>query len=123
MKTPHFLLFIASLLIAAGCKSGTSSTVSGIYVTSFKQEFSIGFDTLIIEAYNLAAGTYQIKRHSGYHPIRDGKILSKEYKQRSWMATFDQDKQVLQETAFGQQIYLDPDHHSLSFRGSQYKLK
>jgi hypothetical protein len=122
MKTPKFLLLIGSLLIILGCHSGTNPAISGIYVTSFKQEFSIVNDTLIIKAYHQSSGTYQVERRSGYHRIRNGQIMPKEYKQGKWMATFDQDKFILQETAYGRQIYFKPDLKSLSFSVTYHKI-
>ncbi|MDN5286548.1 MAG: hypothetical protein JWR38_2822 [Mucilaginibacter sp.] len=122
MKTLKLLLLISCMLIIAGCKSGTPSTISGIYVTSFKQEFSMGNDTLIIEAYHLSSGTYQVERKSGYHRIRNGQLMPKEYNQRKWMATFDQDRFILQETAYGKQIYFKPDLKSLSFGWTYHKI-
>ncbi|MEZ2336419.1 hypothetical protein AB6735_12345 [Mucilaginibacter sp. RCC_168] len=89
---------------------------------SFKNEYSIATDTLVIQSYNLAAGTYQVERRDGYHRIRDGKTLPKEYRQEHWMATFDKDKQVLQETIYGRQIYIKDDGRSLSFGGIYRKI-
>jgi hypothetical protein len=122
MKTCRFSLLISSLFIIAGCKSGTPSAISGIYVSSFKQEFSIASDTLIIEAYNLSSGTYQVEKRSGYHRIWNGQVMPKEYKQEQWMATFNPDKFILQETAYGRQIYFKPDLKSLSFGGTYHKI-
>ena len=87
---------------------------------SFKNEYSIATDTIVIQSYNLAAGTYQVERRDGYHRIRDGKILPKEFRQEHWMATFDRDKQVLQESDYGRQVYIKDDGRSL-FYGSTYK--
>ena len=79
-------------------------------------------DTLIIEAYNLNSRTYQVERRSGYHRIRKGQVMPKEYKQEKWMATFNQDKFILQETAYGRQIYFKPDLRSLSFGATYHKI-
>lgn len=122
MKTLKILLLIGCALIIAACNK-TANTVSGVYVTAFKNEYSIANDTLIIEAYNLDAGIYKVARRSGYHRIRDGKILRKEFKHESWMSTFDKNKQVLQETAFGRQIYVNADGRSLSFGATYRKIK
>ena len=122
MKTLKILLLLGYAIIIAGCNK-TASSVSGVYVTSFRNEYSIATDTLIIQAYSLTAGTYQVERRDGYHRIRQGKILPKEFRQEQWMATYDKDKHVLQETAYGRQIYIKGDGHSLSYGGTYQKIK
>ena len=121
MKTFKLLLLFACAITIMGCNKSDYS-VSGVYVMSFKNEYSIATDTLVIQSYNLAAGTYQVERRDGYHRIRDGKTLPKEYRQEHWMATFDKDKQVLQETIYGRQIYIKDDGRSLSFGGIYRKI-
>lgn len=107
MKTLKFVLFIAGLLIFMAC-NGTDRAISGIYTLNFKNEFTITNDTMVIEAYNLEAGTYRIQRRAGYHLIRDGKILPKEFSQ---------------ETDLGRQVYINADGHSLSYQGTYQKVK
>ncbi|SDP14115.1 hypothetical protein SAMN05428975_0453 [Mucilaginibacter sp. OK268] len=121
MKTFKLLLLFVCAITIMGCNKSDYS-VSGVYVMSFKNEYSIATDTLVIQSYNLAAGTYQVERRDGYHRIRDGKTLPKEYRQEHWMATFDKDKQVLQETIYGRQIYIKDDGRSLSFGGIYRKI-
>ena len=122
MKTLKFLLQIAGLLIIVACNR-TNHSISGIYVLNFKNEFTVTNDTLVIEAYNLEAGTYQVQRKAGYRRIRDGKILPKEFSKESWMATYDKEKQLLQETALGRQVYINANGHSVSFEGTYQKIK
>ena len=112
MKTLKLILLICSVIIAAGC-GNNADPISGVYVMSFKNEFSIATDTIVIAAYNIASKTYQVERRDGFHRIREGKILPKEFKHQRWMATFDKDKLVLQEGALGRQIYLKADGRSL----------
>lgn len=121
MKTFKILLVIGITVLLAACQR--DHAISGIYVLSFKNEYSIATDTMIIQSYNLAAGTYQVERRASYHRIRDGKILPKEFSQESWMATFDKEKQILQETAFGRQVYINTDGRSLSFHGTYQKIE
>lgn len=122
MKTFRFFLLISGLFIIAACQNGTPSKISGIYVTSFKQEFSIVNDTLVIETYNLNSSTYQIERRSGYHRIRNGKVMPKEYEQEKWIGIFNQDSFLLQEAAYGRQIYFQHDLKSLSFGVIYHKI-
>jgi hypothetical protein len=121
MKTLKILLLFGIAITLAACNK-SASAISGVYVMNFKNEYSIASDTLIIQTYSLAAGTYQVERRDGYHRIRQGKILPKEFRQERWMATFDKDKQVLQENAYGRQIYIKGDGHSLSYGGTYQKI-
>jgi hypothetical protein len=122
MKTLKMLILIGCTLIIVACNK-TGSTISGVYVTAFKNEYSIANDTLIIDVYNLNVGTYHVVRRSGYHRIREGKVLPKEFETKKWVATYNQDKQVLQETEFGRQIYVNADQHTLSFGATYQKIK
>jgi len=121
MKTIRILIFISSALIFIACNR-TANTISGIYVMSFRNEYSIATDTLVIQSYSLGAGTYQVERRDGYHRIREGKILPKEYRQERWMATFEKDKQILSENTYGRQIYIKGDGRTLSYNGTYRKI-
>ena len=123
MKTLKSLFLVAIALLAIACNSRKDTAISGTYVADSKNEFTILSDTLVIEAYNLSAGTYRIEKRSGYHLIREGKILPKAFAKKSWIATFDKEKQVLSESAFVKQIYLNTDAGTLSFGGTYRKIK
>jgi hypothetical protein len=123
MKTLRTLLFTVCTLLIVACDNIKNASVSGVYVTAFKQEFSIVNDTLIIEPFNIESRTYRVSRNSGYHRIRDGKILPKEFERENWIATFDDDKQVLQQTEFGKQLYINVKAGTLSFGATYHKIK
>ena len=122
MKTLKMLLLICCTLVVGAC-SNKSITISGVYVMSFKNEYSIATDTMVIQPYNISANSYQVERRDGYHRIRDGKVLPKEFRKERWMATFDKDKMILQESAFGRQIYVRADGTSLEYGGTYQKIK
>jgi hypothetical protein len=123
MKTLKILTLIACAMVIIACNTQTDSAVSGIYVTAFKNEYTIANDTLIIAVFNLESGTYNVERHSGYKRIREGKVLPKEFKRENWTATFDKDKQVLQETQLGKQLYINTQKGTLSFGATYQKIK
>jgi hypothetical protein len=123
MKTLKTLLFTVCTLLAVACNNRKNSSVPGVYVTAFKQEFSIVNDTLVIEPFNIESRTYRVSRNSGYHRIRERKILPKEFERENWMATFDEDKQVLQQTEFGKQIYINIKAGTVSFGATYHKIK
>jgi hypothetical protein len=122
MKTLKILLLIGCTLIIVACNR-KNSTISGVYVMSFNNEYSMATDTIVIEVYNSGANTYQVERRDGYHRIREGKILPKEFRKERWMAIFDKDKMILQESAFGRQIYIRGNVSSLEYGGTYQKIK
>jgi len=123
MKTLKVLLMIMTTLCIFGCEGAKEKSIAGIYVTAFRQEFSIVNDTLIIQDFNRQSKSYQVERRTGFRRIEHGHIGPIEYKQARWMATFNDDGFVLQETAFGRQIYLKPDFKSLSFGTTYQKIQ
>jgi len=109
----------------AACKSNSNSksAIEGTYVKAYQQEFAKGYDTLIITAYNKEANSYNIQRRTGYNRIEEGKLLPRKLEQEAWMATYNEDKLVLQQTEFGRQVYVNTKAHTLSFGGTYQKIK
>lgn len=122
MKTLKIMLLVAIALLAIACNNRKDAAISGIYVVDSKNEYTILSDTLIISAYNLSAGVYEVEKRSGYQLIRSGKILPKEFKRKSWKATFDKNEQVLSETALGRQIYVNAAAGTVSFGATYRKI-
>ncbi|NNU34431.1 hypothetical protein HK413_10350 [Mucilaginibacter sp. S1162] len=104
----------------SGCGRQNEQRFTGTYVTSLKDEYGTSDDTLIISVFGSGEGMYQIKKNFGFNRLRDGKLLPREYKQEEWIASYDAKKMVLQETAFGRQIYWLPEESALQF-GSKYR--
>jgi hypothetical protein len=123
MKTLKVLLMSMTTLCIFGCEGAKEKSIAGVYVTAFKQEFSIVKDTLIIQHFNGQSKSYQVERRTGFRRIEHGNIGPMEYKQSRWMATFNHDGFTLQETVFGRQIYFKPDFKSLSFGATYQKMQ
>ncbi|WPU98405.1 hypothetical protein SNE26_20475 [Mucilaginibacter sp. cycad4] len=123
MKTLKVQLMIMITLCVAGCESAKEKSIAGIYTTAFKQEFSVVNDTLIIQDFNRQSKSYQVERRTGFRRIDHGNVGPMEYKRTRWMATFNTDGFILQETAFGRQIYFKPDFKSLSFGATYQKVQ
>lgn len=115
------LLIMCGVIVTLACNR-TSDDLSGTYVTESTNEFIILNDTLIIKPYNQDARNYQIEKRSGYHRLRNGKKLPKEFKQKSWTATYNAEKQALQETEYGRQIYVNTKAGTLSFGATYRKI-
>lgn len=117
-KSP--ILLLSALILIISCKNKIDPQIAGIYITDFKNEYNITTDTLILSSTN-GNKTFQIERRSGYSKIREGKVLPKEYKQAKWVADYNEDKQLLQETELGRQIHLSLQKHTLLLGDSQYR--
>lgn len=114
---------MAIALLVIACNPAKNTKIAGIYVMAYKNQYSMATDTIVIKAYNESADTYEVERRDGYHRIRDGKILPKEWRQEKWMATFDQDKMLLAEGEFGRKIYLKGDGRSLEYNSTYKRIK
>lgn len=124
MKNIRSLLLITISLIAiSACKVNSGTGIEGTYVTTYEQEFAKGNDTLTITVYNKDSNTYQIKRRTGYNRIREGKLMPRELKEEEWMATYNEDKMILQQTEFGRQVYVNTQTNTVSFGGLYKKIK
>lgn len=80
------------IVVLTGCGVSQSlphPSIAGTYVYAFKNEYNITSDTLILSVYNEEAGTYLIEDRSGFHRIREGKVLPKEYKQTKEIGHYD----------------------------------
>ncbi|OCX54208.1 hypothetical protein BEL04_08075 [Mucilaginibacter sp. PPCGB 2223] len=120
MKALKFLIVLLLAVLFYSCKSHTESTdFSGTYVLQTKGEYAIDYDTLILSSNK--SNTYSIQNNSGFQKIRNGVIMPKEYKKTSWLATWNEDKQLLSETDFGRQILFKDNGKSLVLKNSTYK--
>jgi hypothetical protein len=122
MKTIIRILIIIGIAVIISACHQAGGNITGVYVMSFKNEYSIATDTMIISAYSLEAGSYQIERKDGYHRIRQGKTLPKEYRQEHWMATFDKSHQLLSEGPYGRQVFIKGDGKTLTYNGTYQKI-
>jgi hypothetical protein len=120
MKTLKILIILIFALSIIACNSSKGPDITGTYVSTYQNEYSTGNDTLFITAYNIDGGTYQVERRTGYQKIREGKMLPREFKKVKWTATYDIEKQVLNETEYGRKIYLK-EGQKLLFGGTGYQ--
>lgn len=84
-------------------------------------EYAIDYDTLIVSSDHSNANTYIIQNNSGFQKIRNGVTMPKEFKKTSWVATWNEDKQLLSETDLGRQIQFKDNGKSLVLKNSTYQ--
>ncbi|RFZ90053.1 hypothetical protein D0C36_22675 [Mucilaginibacter conchicola] len=120
MKNSKFIA-VSALIVAYSCNLPASNNLSGTYVHNGKNEYSVAYDTIRISPIT-DGKTYNVSEHIGYHPIKDGILRPKEFKIKTWQATWDQEKNTLSENQFAQQFYYDPKSKTLT-SGSAIFLK
>ena len=69
-------------------------------------EFSVGRDTLVIGSGSRL--TYTIIHKGSYRLIKQGSLLPAQSISENWIATYDENKQVLMESKRGKIISFDP---------------
>ena len=119
MKVSIIFLFVTFLFYSC-TDSAKKLNVEGIYVTQFKNEFSVTDDSLVVKKINSSNYTYSIQRKSGFNKIRNGVRQPKEFKTQFWDATFNPDKKVLLQSELGKQIYL-LNNSNLKLGNSEYQ--
>ena len=120
MKVSTLLIALIITFLYSCSPTSKTTDISGTYVSQFKNEYSITSDTLVVAIVgNLQ--TYNIERRTGFNKIRDGKTLPKEFKVAKWVSSYDIEKQMLQETELGKQIYVLSEKQSLKLGDSEYQ--
>ena len=116
------LLFV-SVLIALSCNEFKTdekkSFIPGTYFRKINNEFSVGYDTLIISALN--DNMYEILKNASFNRIRNETILPTERRSEKWTAMYNKDEQVLHEIQKGKVITFLPNEDALLVGSSKYK--
>lgn len=109
-----------------GCQVSQTDPVKdfipGNYIANINQEYSNGNDTLFIKAISNFGNTYQLTRISSFIRKIDGIEYPLERKTKKWVATYDGNKKVLNETAQSAIISFNPDKREL-YLGSRRYIK
>ena len=122
MKASTIFIALITILFIS-CKSGSSNSAdySGTYVLQTQGEYAKDYDTLVVSSDEPSKNTYSIQNKSGFQKIRNGITMPKEYKQVTWVATWNEEKQVLAETELGRQIQCKNNGNSLVLKNSVYQ--
>ncbi|MBB6271857.1 major membrane immunogen (membrane-anchored lipoprotein) [Pedobacter cryoconitis] len=112
MKTFKLLVVLLCplvLLLSCGRFTGNSKRdfLPGTYVNSAEGEYSLAWDTLVIEP--TSGQEFRIIRKTGFQRKKDGKLLARELRQQKWTAVFDQKAELLQVLKTGKLISVYPD--------------
>lgn len=111
--------FLCIVFYSCSSQTDTKDFIPGIYVREVKNEFSVGRDTLVISPFN--TNTFSIIHKGSYQRIKNGKLKPVERKYENWTATYDNNKQVLQEIKKGKVFLFDQSKNILFVGKSPYK--
>lgn len=103
----------------AGCihqSKQNQDAIPGTYVNQAKSQYSTASDTLVIAKNNNAC---TVTRKTGFRRIVNGRLQPEEHKAKSFIGTWDQDKQILQLVENGIIIRFDGD--GLEVQNSKYR--
>ncbi len=107
-----------------GCQPSQTDSVKdfipGTYVANINLEFSTGHDTLFIMTINASGNIYQLARSSSFIRKVDGIEFPVERKFRKWVATYNCNEKVLNETAHSAIISFSPDKNELYLGTRRY---
>jgi hypothetical protein len=121
MKTVKSVILLCCAALIAACSNSKNPALSGVYVNQSQSQYSVAWDTLIIDAVSLADKTYQVESRTTFQKIRNGQKLPSQFKKESWQAVWNSEQQVLSENEFGRQIRVSPDTPGVLIKTTLYR--
>jgi hypothetical protein len=121
MKASIILITLTALLSTRCKQKGNESNLEGTYSSQARGEYAVANDTLVISPSDADAKLYSIVLKSGFQKIRNGKLLEKEHKQKSWMATWDENKHLLIENEIGRKLHFQPNSETIIWNTLVFK--
>ena len=129
MKKLLYLFQPASIFLIAACtlKEDTNwqQQLMGTYTTTYKQAYSAGWDTLIIQpVLHGEQVQYRITKHTRYQRKLNGKEEAPHFKQSTWLAAPHDQEHTLSIIPTGRVYHFDEEKNTLLTGNTLYqKLK
>jgi hypothetical protein len=117
-------IVILCALVFAGCKGqneDTETSVKGVYVTGYENEYSRGQDTIQIIPLNEDANSFFYVRRVSYRRLSNGVLGPYKFETDSSTCVFNQATAQLSEQSHGRVYSLSKDGNSLISGNSVYK--
>jgi hypothetical protein len=109
MKSKTVLILVFAIIACNSKRSSKSLSVQGIYVTTYKSEYSTAMDTIDIAPLNNEAGTFSYVRRVGFRRISNGVLEPMEYKTEVSTCLFNENTAQLNEQRHGRTYSLSSD--------------
>ena len=119
----RFVMF-GLLINLFSCKSSSDSVrsfIPGEYVRFFEHEMRKEHDTIKIVALSDATLTYKVLKSMSFQKRLDGQPFPWQSKKESWVAIYDEKKQVLNVVEKGKVISFVPERGILYVGSTEYK--
>lgn len=123
MKVTILILLVATLVLPAcsGLKEDKmKSFIPGMYIRKVHNEFTDGWDTLVIKQQDHAAGIYFIDKMETYQKHLDGKTFPPEHKEEEWTAVYDEKLHQLFVQNKERVLLFDPEKNLLYMNRTAY---
>jgi outer membrane lipopolysaccharide assembly protein LptE/RlpB len=123
MKTLAIILLAAMTSILAACNHSvdTYSFIPGTYVNHAEGEFSIAYDTLIIQPMSDQNASYRILRKTGFRRVENNHPQVLQRESEEWVALYNDATKSMQETKRGKVITFYPDANRLMVGKREYQ--
>jgi hypothetical protein len=123
MKKLAILISMCATVFAAcnNSKTDTRSFIPGTYVNHAEGEYSVAYDTLIIQPMSEESGTYRIYRKTAFQRIENSKLMKVERENEQWTALYNDQTKSMQETKKGKIITFYPEANRLLVGNREYQ--
>lgn len=123
MKTKIILIALVSSLLMA-CRGGgvtdTRSFIPGTYVNYAEGEYSLAYDTLIIQPMSEQNSSYRIYRKTAFQRKVNGKLTPLQHESEEWVALYNEETKSMQEVKRGKIITIYPDANRILVVNREY---
>lgn len=117
-KTFIILLFV---LVSCTQNNDKSSSVKGVYVTTYRKEYSNAMDTMEITPLNEKTNSYTYTRRTGFQRISNGFLGPHQYEIENSTCVYDERTAQLNEQRHGRIYSFSADGNTLVSGNSVYK--
>jgi len=111
-------------LTLGGCINSASDNIRefipGMYIRKVHNEFTDGWDTLVIKEQDRDAGVYLIDKMESYQKHIDGQTFSPKYETEQWTAVYDERLHQLLVQNKERTILFDPAENELMSNRTVY---
>ena len=123
------LVFAAGLLLAACQGFGNKSLRSGraqrilvgTYVNYAEGQFSVAYDTLLVQALDAGSNAYRIYRNTAFRRIENGTLQKLERRNQQWTTVFDEKTGTMLESQKGRVLSVHPDSGLIVIGSREYR--
>ena len=129
MKTTSMLGLVLLLTSCNPFRSGdhVKEFIPGTYVTSWKNEFTVSKDTILITPpplFTKASDQYIVTKRSYYRQTVDGKELKPQFKVQNWTGSYNPEVKTLVIDKSGRVLLFNPEKNELVEGSTSYnKIK